>query len=471
MKKVATRALLVFGGDAAARLFNFLAIVHFGRVLAPQHFGYVVIGMTALQYAALTADLGLATVGMRETARPPDARRFSFRSILSLKVVLAVIALGLYEAALFLLARDHPAYTVLALYGLSVLPYAFLIEWYFQGKGVLAPVTVSRVAGGAVYIALVYALVHSPADTGFAPVAFGAGVLASSLVLIAVRAARRDSPPGATGAPEQPVDRGSTSVLLKQAAAVSTGQLFAQTVQLVPPLAAGWLLSAADAGQYGAAMKLLALLLMLDRVFTILFLPVVARRCSGDRERLNEIIGGTLRIVLIAGLSLSATLSVVAESLLLRIFGSEYAAAGPLLTVLSWFFVLTLLNSVFTFSLIGAGHDRNYATATMWSGTIAAVIIVAGTALAGLTGTAVAAVIAEGVIVATTYRAFRLHFSVRWSATALPALLFAVVFTGLCMALGLSDWWLAPLLWTVFTGLAFALRLLSFNDLRYAFRQ
>ncbi len=468
MNTVATRALLVFGGDAAARLFSFLAIVHFGRVLAPQHFGYVIIGMATLQYAALAADLGLSTVGMRETARPAAERRFFFGTILSIRLVLAALVLLLYELILLVGFHDHPSYTVLALYGLSVLPSALLVEWYYQGKKMLLPVAISRIAGGAVYLGLVYACVHEPDNAAFVPIAFGIGTFVSAVLLLAHKAVRAQS--------DGHREHGTalfqgTSTLLRQSASVSAGGFFAQTVQLVPPLAAGWLLSAADAGRYGAAMKLLALALMLDRVFNILFMPAVARSWNSNREQLAATVRTAMRIVITVGFSVSTVFSIVSDSLMLRVFGAEFAAAGPVFAVLSWFFALTMINSVVTFSLIGAGHDRHYLMASAWGGTISVVLIIAGTAIAGVLGTAAGVVLSEGVIAFLTYRAFRQHFDIQSTRELLTAPALAAAFTAVCIALGFREWWLAPVLWCAFLGLAIVFNLLSRNDLRTALQR
>lgn len=460
MNTVATRALLVVGGDAAARLFGFLAIVHFGRVLAPQHFGYVIIGMTTLQYAALAADLGLSTVGMRETARPAVERRFFFGTILSVRLVLAAIVTLLYEGALFVGFSTHPSYPVLALYGLSVLPTALLTEWYYQGKKILAPVALARFIGGALYIAFVYASVRSSNDAAVVPLAFAAGTLLTALLLLAYRWLRvRDQ-----ALPPYKHFRG-VSELLQQSASVSAGSFFAQTVQLIPPLAAGWLLSAVEAGRYGAAIKLLGLALMLDRVFSIVFMPAVARSWHANRAELSTLVQRALRVIVVAGCAISAVCAIVADSLIVRVYGAEFIAAGSVFAVLSWFFALTMMNSVFTFSLIGAGHDRQYLRAGVWGGIISALLIVAGTAAAGVVGTAAAVVLAEAVITALTYRAFRQHFHVTITGAMLATPVMAVLYVLLCITLGLQQWWLAPALLAVFIGLALLCRLISVHDI------
>lgn len=459
MKKLTTSALLIFSGDAAARLFGFLAVVHLGRVLEPQAFGLVIIGSAALQYAVLAADLGLSTIGTRETARPREERSFRFGNLLTLKLALAAVVFVVYELAVALLYSGTAVWPVLALYGCAVLPYALLIEWYFQALGMFVPVTVSRFAGGAVYLAGVYAAVHTSGDILYVPLAFFAGTVVSVLFLL-TRRRREDT----LRPPSMPLR--AYIDILKSSAAVSTGGFFAQVVQLLPPLVAGWLLSSADAGQYGAAMKLLALAMMLDRVFVTLFLPAIARYRSSNREQLSSFLGVATRVVVVTGFSVSTVLMIVGDSLVTALFGGQFGQAGQLFAILAWFFALTMLNSIFSFSLIGAGHDTKYLKATVWGGSVSAVLILAGTAVWGITGTTLAVVLSELVITLTMYSAFRTLFPpvrLRW---ILPAAALAAVFAGGCFALHLTQWWLAPVLWLAFIGAAAGLNILSRHDIR-----
>lgn len=459
MKKLTTSALLIFSGDAAARLFGFLAVVHLGRVLEPHAFGLVIIGSAALQYAVLAADLGLSTIGTREMARPPEEQVFRFGNLLLLKLALAAVVFAAYELFVALLYGSSGAYLVLALYGLSVLPYALLIEWYFQARGIFVPVTLSRFAGGAVYLAGVYFAIHTSADITWVPVAFLASTVISALVLLAGK--REDDQ---FRAPPKPLR--AYAEMLKSSAAVSTGGFFAQVVQLLPPLAAGWLLSTAEAGHYGAAMKLLALAMMLDRVFVTLFLPLISRYRNSNREQLVSVLAVATRGVVAIGFSVSTVLMIVGNSLVVRVFGENFAQAGPLFAVLAWFFALTMLNSIFSFSLIGGGHDGKYLKATVWGGSLSALLILAGTLVDGIRGTALAVVLSELVITLMMYRAFRTYFppvQLRW---IWPAAVLSLVFIGVCTVLQLTQWWLAPVLWVAFIGMAMALNIISRHDVR-----
>jgi O-antigen/teichoic acid export membrane protein len=459
MKKLTTSALLIFSGDAAARLFGFLAIVHLGRVLEPHVFGLVIIGSSALQYAVLAADLGLSTIGTREIARPQQEQVFRFGNLLALKLVLAAVAFVVYELLVAVFYGHSAAYPVLALYGFSVLPYALLIEWYFQARGIFVPVTVSRFAGGAIYLAGVYFAVHASTDVVWVPIAFLASTGIAALVLLVGKHSDDSFRP-----PPMPI---RTYIdILKSSAAVSTGGFFAQVVQLLPPLAAGWFLSTAEAGQYGAAMKLLALAMMLDRVFVTLFLPVISRYRSSTREQLTEFLSIVTRGAVLVGFSVSTVLTIVGNSLVVRVFGENFAQAGPLFAILAWFFALTILNSIFSFSLIGGGHDGKYLKATVWGGSLSALLILAGTVIDGIRGTTIAVVLSELLITAMMYSAFKTYFppvQLRW---LWPTAVLALVFAGLCLSLHLTQWWLAPVLWCAFIGAALALNIISRRDIR-----
>lgn len=463
MKKLTTSALLIFSGDAAARLFGFLAVVHLGHVLSPTTFGAIIIGSSALQYAVLAADLGLSTIGTREMARPHAARSFQLGTILALKLALAVAVCAVYQLGVWLLYAGNAAYSLMALYGFVVFPFALGTEWYFQGVRLFAPVALSRFVSGTVYLASVYFFVQSSAAAVYVPAAFFASTALATLFLL-LRTSKRErlfSPP---------VQMRIYKQLITSSAAVSIGGFFAQVVLLVPPLVIDKIVSTADAGQYGAALKLMALAMIIDRVFVMLFMPIVSQRWSSDRASLPEFLRSVFRLVLVAGFSVSTVLSVVAPSLVVWVFGAQFSQAASVFAILAWFFAFTMLNSVFAFSLIGAGHDTKYLQATVWGGSFSVVLIVLGTVLGGIQGTAIAVVCSELCIAAITYRAFQRYFpAVQLGLLVAVAALSAVTIT-CCLATGLVQWWLAPLLWLAFLGIAWLGKLFSRNDIRLLLR-
>lgn len=463
MKKLTTSALLIFSGDAAARLFGFLAIVYLGRVVSPEAFGAIIIGSSALQYAVLAADLGLSTIGTREMARPRAMRSFQFSTILVLKLVLAVVVFAVYQFGVWVLYSGEAVYSIMALFGFVVFPSALGTEWYFQGVRLFAPVALARYIGGAAYLAGVYALVHSSVAVVYVPVAFFAStVLATLFLLVRVGKHERFLPP--------PTPRHTYTQLLTSSAAVSIGGFFAQVVMVVPPLVIDKVVSTADAGHYGAALKLMALAMIIDRVFVTLFMPIISQRWSNDKDSLPEFLRAVFRLVLVAGFSVSTVLAAVAPSLVVWVFGKQLSAAAPVFSILVWFFALTMINSVFAFSLIGAGHDKKYLQATMWGGSLSAALIVLGAVLGGIQGTAIAVVCSELVIAAMTYRAFRCYFpAVQLGLFAAIGVLSAAIIA-CCLTLGLVQWWLAPVLWAAFIGIAWLCKLFSRNDIRLLLR-
>lgn len=463
MKKLTTSAFLIFCGDAAARLFGFLAIVYVGRVLSPTTFGAMIIGSSALQYAILAADLGLSTIGTREMARPRSARSFQYSTILALKSVLAVVVFALYQLGVFLFYTDDTAYSVMALFGFVLLPYALTTEWYFQGVRQFAPITVSRIVGGLVYLAGVYLFVRDSTAAVYVPVAFFASTVVAAALLFAQ--ASKSEPLKLTAVPLQTYKQ-----LLASSAAVSIGGFFAQVVQLLPPLVIDKLVSTADAGHYGAALKLIALAMIIDRVFVTLFMPMVSRRWSSDKESLPELLRVVFRMVLVVGFSISTALAAVAPSLVVLVFGAQLSAAIPVFVVLVWFFALTMLNSVFAFSLIGAGHDKQYLRATVWGGSLSVVLIVLGTALGGMQGTAIAVVCSELCITALTYHAFRQYFPAVQLGFIAIAVAIAAALIGACFAIGVVQWWLAPVIWLAFLAVAWLSQMFSQRDIRFLLR-
>jgi O-antigen/teichoic acid export membrane protein len=144
---------------------------------------------------------------------------------------------------------------------------------------------------------------------------------------------------------------------------------------------------------------------------------------------------------------------------MILVFGPTYAAGAGALSITGWFAAATIINSVFTFGLIGAGKERAYLRATVVSGLITCALTVGMTALWRLPGAALAMVLSEICVAALTGWEFRRH--VRFSAVR-PLAVSAAIAAAMIAAdallhvegAPLSTLWEAPILLLLFVGLA-----------------
>lgn len=429
-------------------MLGFLANAHLARVLDTDGFGVVVIGFAFLSYALWFADLGLGTLGTREAGRGADQREFAPGEILLTRILLSAVVFVLSQVLALAVYPDALLRWVVSGFLLCIIAYGISIEWYYQGVRRYLPLVISRILAAALYFLALYLFVKNPGDVTRVPIYYFAGTLIPALVLFGLRREKGALQWGRWSL------RSSVEIM-RRSSFIGFGGIFAQSVQLLPPLALGWFYSTSEVGILGAALRVVSILLIVDRIFAALFLPAISRQWATEREKAIENLRRVLGLVIITGFSLGTLATVYARPVITLIFGPSYAGGADTLAILSWFAAITLINSVFSFGLIGTGNERGYLRATVMGGILSVIFIIAMIYLWGLPGAAIAMVAGEMCIVGLTYSQFRRTMPIAFGRPLMVAVgVSAAVLAGAHL-LGTAELWQAPLAAIAFFGLAF----------------
>ena len=120
---------------------------------------------------------------------------------------------------------------------------------------------------------------------------------------------------------------------MRESLPLGISTVLGQTVQNMPVLLLGALLTVAETGFFSAAMKLIFFVLMIDRVFYTLFLPVVSRyraRSNADFARAASL---GMKVMLTVSIPVTVVGIAYAETFITLVFGPGYQEAVP---VLQW---------------------------------------------------------------------------------------------------------------------------------------
>lgn len=458
MRKHLAGASYLFVADIGARALNFVAVAWLARMLAPESYGAIVIGASALDYALLLCDWGLRTLGTRETAMAPAARRFDPPRIAAARIALSLAILVVSYVVIALAAIEPEQSAIIRIYLLGIVPYALMIDWYHQGSGRFLAITASRVAGSMLLVAGVTTLVASPADAGVVPWLYVASMSVTTVALLLVRRGERVVP--------YPSELAASPEVVRAASPLGVAAIFGQSFVVLPPLVAGWLLGASDAGMLYAALRLVMIALIVDRVFAALYLPALARAWSEDRARGIARLDGAFRIVVAVGVGASMVSMIFAAELVDVIFGDRYAAAADVLAWLAPFIAVTLVNTFFSYGLIAIGEERLYLRTGIRSGLLFLVLLLAATPLFGLRGIAAATVLGEIAMSVWLFAMFRRHVPLRPLRPLAVSLAVATAMVVGASAGGATALWLAPVVVAAFAGAVLLLGGVELNDLR-----
>lgn len=391
MKTAFRNAAFLFGGEVAARAVGFLTTALLARRLGAEGFGQIGFATAVFAYGVAATDFGILTTAARTVAQDPATGRRLVGDIVSLRLLLGLAAAVLIALFALLLPKPPNVRLLLLLYGLGVVVQCALLEWMFIGQERLGIVALSRSATSLSYFGLVLVLVRSATSILFVPVAF---VIASAvgMFILWLGHLRKHGWSGIR------FNLQAWRVLLARAWPIGLAATLTQLHVNAGVIIMGLVGSFESVGSYSAAYRLVFFLMILDRVLQTVFLPVVSRFLALRRERLGELTGVAIRLVLTAALPLCTGLTLLAQPILTLVFGSQYVAAAAELRIMAWMLLLSMLTSLAGSTLVGAGAERVLLRATALGTLVSVALAAIGVQLLGGQGAAVALVTGEATI-------------------------------------------------------------------------
>ena len=345
MFKMSKNALILFSSDIIARILGMLAFIYIARVLKADNFGIITIGFSFLFYSIWFSDLGLGLYGTREFARLENKRPIKLGEILIIKMILAAIVFFIMSPIISLFYENETYQSVIQLFLLVLFSDALMLEWYFKGIRKYHPILINRTIFGIVYLILVFLFINDETHTNRVPVFYFLANLFGAVFILGFK--NKDDV-------LFPVKFNFKKYLniIKSSFKMGLGGILAQIIRILPPVVLGIYYTSYEAGLFGAAMKIVTLTLIIDRIFISLFLPKMTNILSNNQKNINESLTILLKFIIITGFSVSITISIFSKGIINLILGNDYIAGEMILMVLSWFLAATLINSVFAIYLI-----------------------------------------------------------------------------------------------------------------------
>ncbi len=415
--------------QVATKAINLLVSVALVRWLGVHELGrYAYVLAFCFPFGAL-ADLGLATLAIRDASRAPAAAPRVIAVVRRVAVSLAAASAAMMVGLALLLGHDAVVVVGIGLCGLASIVSALTMPSlvFLTARERMDRLSLYRVAGSVLASAITVGVLLA----GGGVVALLAGSLATSAVMWLF--ARMLA--GASG-PAPALPPGAGAALLKRA--VPFGLLMAgfALYYRVDMVMLEWLAAPGELGRYAAAYRFLdAVIALAASLGGPLFprLSSVALSAPGEARRLLE---AGWRPLLALGLPLTVGTVVVAGDLVALLFGPEFAGAAPLLRLLIVGTLPLFWVNVANHALIAG--DRVWALVGVYA--LGALVNVAGNLVLvprfGAAGSAVATVVCEWLNLVLVVRLLRGAFGVTVSGAGLWRYLAAT--GGMLAALGLA---------------------------------
>lgn len=382
--------------------------------------GEVGLGLAIGSIAAAIADLGTASLLVREGSRDLTTARPLFRAGLLIRVLLSPPLLAATYVIAVLSGAEDPGVVVLVAAGLVAQQTAELTRSVFNAQQRMAISGGHAVVENLVWIGVVWVALAFGADlsTTFALAlsVWLASVVAGMLLIRFVgRLPTRSAPGRSLG--------DTVRVALPFGAFSLTGIAYSRidTVLLGLLLPTNGL---AAAGAYYAAARLIAAFEYLPDALTRAVFPELSRSAVEDPAEVRAILRATASNLLAIACLGPVILATGAASLMVILFGQELAAGAPILAFMSFVLPFRFLGYLFGMTLTSADAQGRRVAAASLALVVVLVIDLVGIPAIGV-GAAVVGALAASIV---TFSIYAWSVARRFGSAGLrPAVTIAIV--------------------------------------------
>ena len=357
--KIAYNTIVQFISKILSTALGLIAIALITRYLGQTGFGEYTTAITFLTFFGIIADLGLTLVTVQMISRPNVNQDQVLGNLLALRLVSAIIFLGLAPLTVIFLPYGVDVKLAVAVGSFSFLCIALnqilvgLFQKHLRMDKVAIAEIISRlalVAGTIVVIAQDRGLMGIMVITVLSSaVSFVLHFLFSrSFARIRLRF-------------DFPYWRKIVKYSWPLAITVIFNLIYLKTDTLLlsvlkRPSEIGII---AEVGIYGAAYKIIDVLITLPFMFAGIILPILSARWErGDRAGFMNILQRSFDLMVIMAIPLVIGTQLISRDIMILIAGQEFAASGPILQILIGAAALIYLGVMFSHAIIAINKQR-----------------------------------------------------------------------------------------------------------------
>lgn len=405
---------------------NFLQLIYLARILAPGHFGIISLALSIQFFAMMFTNLGTSFMGTRELVVKRRYDPLLYWNITALRLVLIMPCIGAAVAWLTLSESD-PALSVITLIFLfTVIPVIITPDWVFTGLEQMRLNSLVKILVSVSCFCLILILVHGQDDLLYVPITY----LIATLLGLFVSLYRLKT---ITGSWDFQVRPSLWITYIRDSVRLGISSYLVVAIASVDLIIIRFLLTTTEVGYYSAASRLiLAIHTMLSLIVTGVF-PAVIRTMEQRPDLIRGLSPYIIMLILAVEVPGCLLVSINADLIIRFLYGGKYLMTIPVLTVLIWSIIPVTLCHLYT-TLLGATF-RESVMMRILSIHLALLIpvMIGGTYLFGITGTAMAILVIGFVITA-------LYACVFWEEVVFPGkkVMALAVITIFCFALPAS---------------------------------
>ncbi|MCP5099986.1 MAG: flippase [Chloroflexi bacterium] len=349
---VAKNAGVLMASQMLTWVLSLATMIFLPRYLGATGIGQLYLATSIWAIVSIGVAFGMDTLITKEVARQPARLAALFNTSLIVRAILYIVGLG----AVFLYVRlagyadDTVAIIFVIGFANGIRQLSFASRASLQGLERMAFITIGDIVGKAFNTIFSIVLLV----LGFKVLVIAAVIIGANFVQAAIQFyyLRRLQPFSLN------LDFSLLGWMVKAAFPYLMVAVFLVIYVQLDVVIISLLVNETVVGWYSVADQLFGTLLFVPTVFITAVFPVLSRMYTNDTDALPRLMRKSYDLLLLIGIPIGLGIAVIANPLVVLLFGADFANSGPVLTVMGIVLILTYQNTLLGKFLISVDRQN-----------------------------------------------------------------------------------------------------------------
>ena len=323
------------------------------RYLGPERYGTIAFALAFTSIFGVVTDLGINTLTIREVARNKNSATTFLGNLLLIKSILVIITVAFIVVAVNLTGHDRIEIDVTYLISISIILSAFngAFNSLFQAFERIEYISIGSVLSNiSMLLGAGYAISQGFGVIGFACIYIFSSILGLAYTLFVANRLHL------THALQ--IDREMIWPMMKEALPFGITALSGMIYTYADSIMLSSLKGNEVVGWYNAPYRLMLMMLFIPNVINVVIFPVMSRYFTSSPSFLKLIYTKYLKFMLILSLPLGMGTTLIADKIILFVFGVGFENSIVALKIIIWTIVLTFIGAAFARLLESVNQQR-----------------------------------------------------------------------------------------------------------------
>ncbi|MFD3156173.1 flippase [Haloimpatiens sp. FM7330] len=376
--------------NIVSQLMAFFVIAYYARIIGKVEFGKVSLAQSILMYFTMITLFGFQTYGTREISRNRKNTERLVGDIVSLRLIIASICFCIVCVIAVFANKGVEFRNLLILYGLTVFPLSFNIDWFFSGIQEMHHNALYNIIRNFVPFVLIMLLFKNKNRIYYIPIFTSIGLLFAVLYQSYIYKSKQ----------KLNYNLGIHKKVMLNYIKIASPFLISSLLSMIncnmDSIIIGFLRSDAELGIYSSAYKIIFFLTnLIAVVFTPVFPVMIQYYNYNDKSYLNKLMDNVSKIVIMLAVPICVGGILLSKEIIILIFKQEYVSAHVPLSILLIYVLVLFMRETYGYALNAWNMEREYLKTVIISSMTNVVLNLILIPLYGIVAAAVTTVISE----------------------------------------------------------------------------